>query len=220
MAVKLLISGLANSGKTSLTKDLKDVLVISHDGKNYPYKTPHVLVTTFDTTAELIELITEKMVIYKERFGKYPSTVVFDSVSKIFDTLNDSCNRRFTGFKIYSELNSEVTAFTYFIQNSLVASDINVVIISHAIYDSEETKYNLVGKGDFQKRGGFLADVDQAIFIETKANKRILHFRSTKFPARTLLESDPESMPVEDFNLTDYLSVLNQNHSSVEEFSL
>lgn len=36
MAIKLLISGESNSGKTSLTKDLKDTLVVSYDGKKYP----------------------------------------------------------------------------------------------------------------------------------------------------------------------------------------
>ena len=85
---------------------------------------------------------------------EYPKTIVFDSVSKIFDTLMDNCNTKFTGFKVYSELNKEIHQFTDFIQNSLIASDMNVILISHAIYDADTTLYNLVGKGDFQKRGG------------------------------------------------------------------
>lgn len=105
-------------------------------------------------------------------------------------------------------MNNEITALTNYIQTTLIASGINVVLISHAIFDPDTTKYNLVGKGDFAKRGGFLAEVDQSLFLETKGSKRILHFRSTKFPARTLVDSDPDSMPVEEFNLQDYITKL------------
>lgn len=56
----------------------------------------------------------------------------------------DSMNTKHSGFKIYTG------------QNGLISSDINVILISHAIYDTDTTTYSLVGKGDFQKRGGFL----------------------------------------------------------------
>ena len=67
---------------------------------------------------------------------------------------------------------------------------------------------------------GFLSEVDQAIFLETKANKRTIHFRSTKFPARTLREEDEDSVPVDDFNLQDYLDILVETQQSVDEFAL
>lgn len=220
MAVKLLIAAESNSGKTTLTKDLKDTLVVSHDGKKYPFPVPHVMVSDFTSVNELIDLINSKIIAYNDKFGKYPSTVVIDSVSKIFDTMMAYNNTKHTGFKIYSELNSDVTAFTSYIQNTLIASDINVILISHAIYDADTAKYNLVGKGDFAKRGGFLAEVDQSLFIEVKGSKRILHFRSPKFPARTLRAEDPDTMPVEDFNLQDYIDVLSAEQSQVDEFEL
>lgn len=156
MSVKILVSGVSNSGKTTLTKDLdpKTTLVFSHDGKNYPYALPHVNIDTFDTTAEFIALANDKITAFKEKLGSYPETIVIDSVSKVFDTLMDSMNTKHTGFKIYSELNKEIHAFTDYIQNVLIASNMNVVLVSHAIYDADTTNYNLVGKGDFQKRGG------------------------------------------------------------------
>ena len=156
MAVKLLISGQSNTGKTTLTKalDPKTTLVISHDGKNYPYPLPHVNIATFATTQELLAVINEKVEAFNEKLGHYPTTIVIDSVSKIFDTLMDSMNTKHSGFKIYSELNREIHEFTDYIQNGLISSDINVILISHAIYDTETTSYSLVGKGDFQKRGG------------------------------------------------------------------
>ena len=222
MAIKLLISAESNSGKTTLTKDLKDSLVVSHDGKKYPFPVPHVLIDSFSTTEELINTVNDKIVIYKEKFGEYPKNVVFDSVSKIFDTLLDSCSAKhnYKGFQIYSDLNKEIHAFTEYVEHTLIASDINVILISHALYDADQAKYNLIGKGDFQKRGGFLAEVDQALFIETKNNKRIIHFRSTKFPARTLRNDDPDSVNVSEFSLQDYVTTLSEEQETVDEYAL
>ena len=220
MSVKLLISAEANSGKTTITKDLENSLVISHDGKRYPFPVPHVLIPTFDNVEELISVVVEKIESYQEKFGAYPETMVFDSVSKIFDTIHANCNEKFKGFVIYSELDKEIVAFTSFIENSLIASGMNVVLISHALYDAETAKYNLVGKGSFAKRGGFLAEVDEAIFLEVKSNKRIAHFKSTKLPARSLQEESVSSMPVDDFNLQEHITTLSGNATSVDEHQL
>ncbi|AGM47038.1 hypothetical protein AD45P3_00500 [Alteromonas phage vB_AmaP_AD45-P3] len=147
MAVKILISAVANAGKTTLTKELENSLVISHDGKKYPFPVPHVMVPSFDSAEELVNTTIEKIEAYNQKFDAYPDTIVFDSVSKIFDTIHTNCNEKHTGFKIYSELDKEITTFTSFIENSLIASGMNVVLISHAIYDADTAKYNLVGKG-------------------------------------------------------------------------
>lgn len=218
MAVKLLISGTSNSGKTTLLSSLTDAFVISHDGKNFPFPIPHTNITDFKTAAEFIKITTEKLQAYKAKFGNLPATVAIDSSSKIFDTLADSCNTRFTGFHVFSNLNKEIHEITEYVQNVLIANGMNVVLISHAIYDSETTNYALIGKGDFSKRGGFLAETDTAIFLETKNNKRIVHHKSTKFPARTLLSDMPDSEPVEAFNLQEYINKLSKVHDSVTEY--
>ena len=220
MTAKILISAEANAGKTTLTKDLEKSLIISHDGKRYPFKVPHVLVPAFDNVSELLELVTEKIEAYNTKFGYYPSTIVFDSVSKIFDTIHTSCNEKYKNYAIYSEMDKEINAFTAFIENSLIASEINVVLISHALYDAESAKYSLVGKGSFSKRGGFLAEVDEAIFVEIKNNKRILHLRSTKLPARSLQEDLPDSINIEDFNLQKHIELVEGNANQVDDFQL
>jgi GTPase SAR1 family protein len=97
MAIKLLIAGESNSGKTTLTKNLSDTLVVSHDGKSYPFAVPHVMVPSFDSMDTLIATVNEKIVTYKEKFDTYPKTIVIDSVSKIFDTVLDYCNTKHTG---------------------------------------------------------------------------------------------------------------------------
>lgn len=72
----------------------------------------------------------------------------------------------------------------------------------------------------FAKRGGFLAEVDEAIFLEAKTNKRIVHFRSAKLPARSLQPDLEDSMPVEDFSLQQHINVIAGNASQVDEFQL
>lgn len=220
MAVKLLISGEANAGKTSLTKDLKDALVISHDGKAYAFKTPHASLKTFSTTDEFINFVVEKAGAYEAKYGKLPRTIVFDSVSRVFDSLYDSCNTRFTGFAIFQNLDKEIKKLSDFLEGDLVSNGINIVLISHALYDADTGKYNLVGKGSFSKLGGFLSTVDEGIFIETKNNKRIIHFRSTKFPARTLQEEFPDEINVDNFSLSDMIEHLEAASKGAAEFEL
>jgi hypothetical protein len=220
MSVKILISAEANAGKTTLTKDLEKSLVVSHDGKRYPFPVPHVLVPVFDNVQELIDITIEKIEAFNTKFKYYPDTIVFDSVSKVFETMHSNCNEKYKGFAIYSELDKEVNKFTSFIENSLIASSMNVVLISHALYDVDTAKYNLVGKGSFSKRGGFLAEVDEGLFIELKNNKRVVHFKSTKLPARSLLDGLPDSMLVDDFNLQEHIVTLAANSTNVDEYQL
>lgn len=152
-AVKLLIAGQSNSGKTTLLKSLEDAYVLSHDGKKFPFPIPHTNVPTFDSVAQLTELMTTKIQAYQEAKGDLPKTVVIDTVSKIFDTIYDNCNKKYTGFKIYSEIDLEIKAFTDYVQNMLVENGMNVILLSHAIYEADTASYNLVGKGSFSKRG-------------------------------------------------------------------
>ena len=220
MSAKILISGQSNAGKTTLLNTLDEAFIVSHDGKNYPFPQPHTNISTFDSADQFVNIITDKVKAYKDKFGKLPRTVAIDSISKVFDTIMDNCNKKHTGFKVYSELNKEIHIVTDYIQNALVDNGMNVVIISHAIWDVDTAQYNLVGKGDFQKRGGFLSEVDNSIFIETKNNKRIVHNRSTKFPARTVIDSLPDSQPVEDYSLQGHIDQLEKLKDEVAAYIL
>ena len=220
MSVKLLISAETNSGKTTLVKSLKDTLVISHDGKKFPLKIPHVNVNGFSDIEDFTDTVNGTIIAYKERFGDYPKTVVFDSVSKIFDTISDNCNNKYSGYAIHTGRNIEVCKFTRYIEDTIVGSDMNVVLISHAIYDADSGRYKLIATGGFANRGAFLAEVNDSIFIEIKGSKRIIHFRSTKFPARTLQDDLPDSIPVEKFNLNDHINMLSTRINDVNEYEL
>ena len=220
MSVKLLISAETNSGKTTLLKTLENALVISHDGKKFPLKIPHVNINTFSNIDEFIDITNETVVKYKERFGDYPKIIAFDSVSKIFDTISDNCNTKYNGYDIHTKTNIEISKFVKYIEDTIIGSDIHVVLISHAVYDVDSSRYKLIATGGFARRGAFLAEVDDSIFIEIKGSKRIIHFRSTKFPARTLQDDLPDNTPVEEFNLNDHINMLASHNEDVNEYEL
>lgn len=219
MAFKLLISGESNSGKTTLTKGMADTLVISHDGKPYPFQNPHSLLTDASEASKITEFVNAKVMGYKDKFGAMPKVIVFDSVSRIFESLYENCNAKYSGFHVYSKLDTQIKEFASLLED-ILPSGINVIILSHAIWNGETSKYELVGKGSFNKVGGFLGVVDEAIFVETKNDKRILHFRSTKFPARTLSTELPDSCEVSKFNLLEHLTFLEAQSTAAAEFTI
>lgn len=219
-AVKILISGEANAGKTTLIKDMTNTLLLSHDGKKPAVKIPHVYVNSFESVTDLLTLFNEKIQAYHDKYGIYPQTVVIDSVSRIYDTISNICNTKYSGFTIYSEMDKMIKEFNAYLEDTLIASDINVILISHALYDSETSQYNLVGKGSYAKLGGALSTVEEAIFLEKKTNKRIVHFRSTKFPARTLQDAFPDQLSSDEFNMQTYLESVIASQTETDELAL
>ena len=221
MAAKLLISAPSNSGKTTLLKDLKKALVVSIDGKKFPYAIPHINVKGFDNISDFTNLISEKVAAYKEKFREYPKTIAIDSVSRVFETMADNCNRKYTGFNIYTELNKEVALFKNYLEE-VVGSGTNLVIISHSIFDADTGRYKLVDQGSFSKSGGFLSVVDNAVAIEVKSNKTIIHHRTPKMAARTILTEKelPDVVEMSEYNLQDHINLLETKHDEVAEFIL
>lgn len=55
---------------------------------------------------------------------------------------------------------------------------------------------------------GAISEVENALFLELKANKRIVHHKTPKMLSRTLIDDIPESQSREEFNLQSYLDVL------------
>ena len=220
MSAKILISALSNSGKTTLLKDLKNVLVIAVDGKKYPFPQPHVNISGFDSVAELLDIISDKVEAYLAKYNVLPSIVAIDSVSRIFEIIANNCNKKHTGFTVYTELNKEIALFTNYIENTLIGNNISTVIISHAIWDADTARYVLVAQGSFQKAGGFLSVVDNAVFLEVKNGKRIVHHRTPKFAARTVLPDIPDSQPIEDYNLQEHINALLKTKDEVAEWSI
>ena len=219
MATKILIAGLPNSGKTSLLKTLVDVLVFARDNKNYPFAQPHSNVAEFSSVYELIDHINEKVETYKKKFGKLPKTIAIDSVSTISSEIEKNCDIQYSGFDIWKNVCSQMNALVDFI-NDIVDNGINVVLVTHAVWDETSKNYIEVCKGTFGKKGGFLSTVDYSIYVELNAGGKRFVTHKGKQLARCLLADYPDKQPVDDFNLQKYLDDINSTVHSVEEWSI
>ncbi len=217
--VKLLVSSLPNIGKTSLLQSLTDTLVIARDGKKYPFPQPHVNVADFTSADELIDIIVNKVEAYEDKFKKLPKTVAIDSISKILLDIEGYTLEQVKSFP-YGKVNTEIKKVVDFIERDMVPN-FNVVLVSHAMYSEDVSGYSLVNAGgSYGKKGGILSEVDEAVFIELKGKKRIVHFRNSKMVSRTTMADLPESMPIDEFNLQKHIELLQDKQQNAEKWSL
>ncbi len=215
---KLLISGLPNSGKTTLLQDLTDVLVFARDGKKYPFEQPHVNVPDFDYVGEILELMEDKINAYKAKYGKYPKTLVIDSLSKMLLDIEGSILEKVKSFP-YGQINTEIKRLVGFLED--ISEQFNIIMVSHAMLDADTDTYNLVNAGgSWGKKGGILSEVDQAIFVEIKGKKRTIHLRNPKMASRTTLKDLPDKVDGADFNLQKHIDTLLEKQQSANIFSL
>ena len=216
---RILITGLANSGKTSLLKSLKDVLVVSRDGKPFSLPLPHYNVTDYTSMDDMLAELSSKLEAYKQKMGKEPKTIAFDSVSRIFTDIETYCSRKFRGFDVWSNVNKEINAFVDAI-NEIEAAGYNIVLVAHCVWDEKAGKYIETAKGSFAKTGGFLSVTDYAVNINVVGKKHIVTLRGSNL-SRTLLEDMPEQQDSSEFNLQNYLDkISNQSNQVTEKWSI
>lgn len=212
---KILITGLPNTGKTTLLKSLTNAFVVSRDGKPFSLPMPHFNVPEYVKIDDLLDMVQEKLTKYEEKFNKSPDTICFDSVSRIFTDIETSCSKRFKGYEVWSNVNKEINTFLEAI-NAMLESGFNVVLIAHAVWDGDAKKYIETCKGSFAKTGGFLSTVDYAINIDIVGNKRILTHRGNSL-SRTLLDDMPEKEDASSFNLQSYLDSIKTQATKVQQ---
>jgi hypothetical protein len=215
---KILVSGISNSGKTSLLKPLENVLIIANDGKTYPFEQPHVNVAEINTAEEFIDIVSDGMEKYKSKFEEYPSTIVIDSISKTWLDIEAHYLKTIASFP-YGPINKDISIVMSFLENELAKNGFNIIFVSHAFKD--ELNMALVNAGGSwgSKKGGVLAHVNNAIYIELKGKKRQVLLKDHKL-ARTLQELDNDCLPVEEFNLQKYLDDLIRSEVKVDKWSL
>ena len=218
-AAKVLITGMPNTGKTTLLKKLTNALVVSRDGKPFSLEIPHFNVPEYSKIDELLDMLSEKIETYNEKIGKYPDTIVFDSVSRIFTDIETFCSKRFHGYEVWANVNKEINTFLDAI-NQLQENGFNIVLIAHAVWDENAKKYIETCKGSFAKIGGFLSVVDYALNIDLVGNKRIITHRGGSL-SRTLLSDMPDKQNADDFSLQDYIDkIANKSNEVIEKWSI
>ena len=215
MSAKILITGMPNTGKTTLLKPLKNALVMARDGKPFSLELPHVNVTEFKNIDDFLNLLDEKLETYNQKMGTYPDTIVFDSVSRLFTDIETSCSKRFNGFDVWSNVNKEINKFLEAV-NTLQENGFNIVLIAHAVWDEKAGKFIETCKGSFAKIGGFLSTVDYALNIDIVGSKRIITHRGTNL-SRSLLDDVPDKESANDFNLQTYIDKIRAKAGVVSE---
>ena len=215
MSAKILITGMPNTGKTTLLKPLKNALVMARDGTPFSLELPHVNVTEFKNIDDFLNLLDEKLETYNQKMGAYPDTIVFDSVSRLFTDIETSCGKRFNGFDVWSNVNKEINKFLEAV-NTLQENGFNIVLIAHAVWDEKAGKFIETCKGSFAKIGGFLSTVDYALNIDIVGSKRIITHRGTNL-SRSLLDDVPDKESANDFNLQTYIDKIRAKAGVVSE---
>jgi hypothetical protein len=218
--IKLLISALPAIGKTTLLQNLEDTLVIARDGKKYPFAQPHVNVPNFTSIDEVIDLIIEKVEAYEEKMGKPPKIIAIDSISKIVLDIEAYVLDQVKSFP-YGKVNTEIKKFVDFIETE-ICENFDVILVSHALFHEDVSGYQLVNAGgSYGKKGGMLSEVDEALFIEMKGKKRIIHYRNPRLVARTTVGDLPDSVDLTaEWSLQDHINLLKSKQGKASEWSL
>lgn len=232
MAIKILISGFENVGKTTLLKSLpqEDTYVVAIDEKAFKLPFYHTNIFDFPSVEGLINGYTDadqnhvdgiydKLEAFNERFGHPPKYLVIDTVSRAMMIAFDQLNAKISdNFKLYAELDKEVKRFRDML-TYLNTNGISLIMISHATYDEKSAKFALSGSGKFAKNGGFTSTVDDAIYVERKGKKRIIHIRDHEL-SRTLNDELPDTFASEDFSLIDYIAAIEAETENLPEFTI
>jgi len=215
--MKLLISGMSNTGKTSLLNTLEDVLILANDGKNYPFKQPHVNVGVINTAEEFISIVDQSLGKYNEKYNKLPKFLVIDSISKTLLDIEAHYLRTINSFP-YGTIGKDISATMNYVQNEVVPEGINIIFVSHAFKDDQDLSLVNAG-GSWGKKGGILSEVDEAIYIEIKGKKRLVTMKNHKL-ARSLVYTGDDTVNVDNFNLNDYVNTLLENQHEAQEWCL
>jgi len=220
MPIKLLISGFENTGKSTVASQIDNAMVINFDRKEYGFAVPHINITKYDGIHGLVDLINEKPGAYKEKMGQLPSTVVLDTVTQFYSTMQQYNNERYKGFDIHSNNNRDTLELNAYIEDVLLANGVNVVIVAHTIYDADTARHIIPASGQFAKAGSWLSVVNDAIFIEKKSNKRVIHQKSMKFPCRTTIDGIDTEVDADKYDINEHIATLTRHKIEAAGFVL
>ncbi len=220
MAIKLLISGFENTGKSTTASKIANAMVVNFDRKEYGFKVPHMNITEYNGIDGLIDTINEKLGVYKEKVGKLPETIVLDTVTQFYTTMQGYNDDHFKGFDIHKNNNRDTMHLNAYIEDVLIANNINVVIVAHTTFDADTARHIIPATGQFGKAGSWMSVVNEAIFIEKKSGKFVIHQRSMKHPCRTTLADLEDSLDSDKYDINDHIAKLTASKVEAQEFIL
>lgn len=233
--IKLLLTGLSNTGKTNSlrTLDPKKTFVVSIDGKTFPFSIPHSNFSSFpnvegltkgytDANGNYVDGIVDKINKFKKTTKAYPETVAVDTVSRVFQIIADNCAIQYKGFEVHSNISKEIAKFNNFLEVQLVGNGMNVISSTHVTLNSETGMYEDASSGAYKRSGGAISVHDHVSFFSVKSKKYIVTHRGPGLPCRTLLTEEqlPNSQEADTYNLADHIKLLQASNAEVGKFVL
>lgn len=216
--VKLLVCGFEASGKSTISSQLDDAMVFNFDQKEYGFQVPHANLKDYTSMTDVVAFMVEKINQYKEKFGKMPKTVVLDTVTQLYTLMQKYNADKYRGFDIHTMNNKETSELNEFVEKQLIPNGINVVIVAHTIWDEATSRHLIPATGSFSKAGSWLSVVNDSVFVEKKNNKLLVHLRGLKYPCRSTLKDLPETVGIEEYNLQDHITKLENSKFEATEF--
>jgi hypothetical protein len=233
--IKLLLTGLSNSGKTNAlrTLDPKTTFVVAIDGKSFPLALPHSNYSSFPSVEEFIggwtnnagehvDGIADKIKKFKEKTGEYPKNIVVDTVSRVFQIIADNCARQYKGFEVHSNISKQIAEFNQFLEVQLVGNGMNVISSTHVTLNADTGLYEDASSGAYKKSGGAISVHDHVVYFSIKSKKYIVTHRAPGLPCRTLLTKEelPDTQSADEYSLADHIALLESKNHEAAEFVL
>jgi len=220
MAIKLLISGFENTGKSTLASKIDNAMVVNFDRKEYGFAIPHMNITEYHGIEALIDTINEKLGVYQEKMGKLPETVVLDTVTQFYSTMQSFNDNAYKGLDIHKNNNRDTLNLNAYVEDVLIANGVNVVIVAHTVFDADTARHVIPATGQFGKAGSWMSVVNDAIFIEKKSANYVIHQKSMKFPCRTTLDGIEDSVDGKDYDVNKHIARLTASKVEAQNFIL
>lgn len=213
MAIKVLITGFENTGKSTLASKVKDALIINCDRKDYPFSVPHSTYPEWKGFQSFTDFVNSKIKAYKEKFKKYPKYVVFDTITQLYVKMTAYNKACYQGFNIHSQNDADTLAINEYIENVLLKNDINVIIMAHTKVDSKTDRFEIPAQGAFKSTGSWVGIVTEAIYINRVDDEHSIILKNNAISVvRTNLQFDDDivSIPFNEFDINKHLDEISK----------
>ena len=214
--VKLLVTGLESSGKSTITSKIKDALVINFDNKEYNFEVANADFREYTGLDSVIDKKKKKLVAYKEKNGKFPKVLVIDTVTQLYSSMVLYNSKKYTGFNIHSQNNVDTLDLNNYFEDVILANGVDLVVVAHAIFDPDTKAYTIKSQGQFRDAGSWLSIVNDSIFIEKRNGKLTVFLNDIKYPSRTSLEKIEEKMSIDDYDINTHLEKLRNSKETIQ----
>lgn len=226
MAIKVLVSGYENTGKSTLASRIGNSLIINCDNKEFTLESIHATYNKWQGSKDFTDFVNSKIVAYKEKFNELPKVVVFDTITHLYGNMSDFHNNTLQGYNIHTANERETKAITRYINDVLIAKGINVVVIAHTRIDEKTDKHTIPASGSFKNEGSWLSIVNEAIYIERGLNKEknMVHTvwlkSDGRYPVRSLIDYKDEFVDFNSFDVNKWIDDITHVANNASKFRL